>query len=104
MAEMIMDGIIALNKAKKYTADSLDGLGAVKGANCTIKSTTPKDNGTEIIFEWTGISGTKETTTMNNETRQHLKNLLNTRDFFQKLRIKASNYIEIRKDGSKNNS
>lgn len=41
---------------------------------------------------------------MNNETRQQLKNLLNTRDFFQKLRIKASNYIEIRKDGSKNNS
>ena len=64
MAEMIMDGVIALNKAKKYTADSLDGLGALKGANCTIKSTTPKDDGTEIVFEWTGISGTKETTTI----------------------------------------
>lgn len=64
MAEMIMDGIIALNQAKKYTAESLDGLGAVKGANCTIKSTTPKDDGTEIVFEWTGISGTKETTTI----------------------------------------
>lgn len=64
MAEMIMDGIIALNKAKKYTAESLDGLGALKGANCIIKSTTPKDNGTEIVFEWTGISGAKETTTI----------------------------------------
>ena len=64
MAEMIMDGVIALNKAKKYTADSLDGLGALKGANCTIKSTTPKDDGTEIVFEWTGTSGTKETTTI----------------------------------------
>lgn len=64
MAEMIMDGIIALNQAKKFTAESLDGLGAIKGANCTIKSTTPKDDGTEIVFEWTGISGTKETTTI----------------------------------------
>lgn len=64
MAEMIMDGIIALNQAKKYTAESLDGLGALKGANCTIKSTTPKDNGTEIVFEWTGTSGATETTTI----------------------------------------
>lgn len=64
MAEMIMDGIIALNQAKKHIAESLDGLGVLKGSNCTIKSTTPKDDGTEIVFEWTGISGTKETTTI----------------------------------------
>ena len=56
--------ILTYALAKKYTQKSLDGLGAVKGANCTIKSTTPKDNGTEIVFEWTGISGTKETTTI----------------------------------------
>ena len=56
--------ILTYALAKKYVAQSLDGLGAVKGANCTIKSTTQKDDGTEIVFEWTGISGTKETTTI----------------------------------------
>ena len=56
--------IVTYALSKKYVAKSLDGLGALKGANCTIKSTTPKDDGTEIVFEWTGISGTKETTTI----------------------------------------
>ena len=56
--------IVTYALSKKYTQKSLDGLGALKGANCTIKSTTPKDDGTEIVFEWTGISGTKETTTI----------------------------------------
>lgn len=56
--------IVSYALSKKYVAKSLDGLGALKGANCTIKSTTPKDDGTEIVFEWTGISGTKETTTI----------------------------------------
>ena len=64
MAEMIMDGIIALNKAKKYVAKSLDGLGALKGANCTIKSPTEKDDGVELVFEWVGNSGAIETTTV----------------------------------------
>lgn len=64
MAEMIMDGIIALNNAKKYVAESLDGLGALKGANCTIKSTTEKDDGVELVFEWVGNSGAIETTTV----------------------------------------
>ena len=56
--------IVTYALSKKYVAKSLDGLGALKGANCTIKSTTPKDDGTEIVFEWTGTSGTKETTTI----------------------------------------
>ena len=64
MAEMIMDGIIALNQAKKYVAKSLDGLGALKGANCVVKETKTVDGGTEVTFEWTGTSGTKETTTI----------------------------------------
>ena len=59
-----MDGIIALNQAKKYVAKSLDGLGALKGANCTIKSTTEKDDGVELVFEWVGNSGAIETTTV----------------------------------------
>lgn len=64
MAEMIMDGIIALNKAKKYTAKSLDGLGALKGANCVIESVETVPEGNRVTFSWTGTSGTKETTTI----------------------------------------
>ena len=64
MAEMIMDGIIALNQAKKYVAKSLDGLGALKGANCVIESVDTVPEGNRVTFSWTGISGTKETTTI----------------------------------------
>ena len=64
MAEMIMDGIIALNQAKKYTAESLDGLGALKGANCVIESVDTVPEGNRVTFSWTGTSGAKETTTI----------------------------------------
>ena len=64
MAEMIMDGIIALNKAKKYVAKSLDGLGALKGANCVIESVETVPEGNRVTFSWIGISGAKETTTI----------------------------------------
>ena len=64
MAEMIMDGVIALNQAKKYVAKSLDGLGALKGANCVIESVETVPEGNRVTFSWTGISGTKETTTI----------------------------------------
>lgn len=64
MAEMIMDGIIALNQAKKYVAKSLDGLGALKGANCVIESVETVPEGNRVTFSWTGTSGTKETTTI----------------------------------------
>lgn len=64
MAEIIMDGIIALGKAKKYVAESLDGLGALKGANCVIESVDTVPEGNRVTFSWIGISGTKETTTI----------------------------------------
>ena len=64
MAEIIMDGIIALGRAKKYVAESLDGLGALKGANCVIESVDNVPEGNRVTFSWTGISGTKETTTI----------------------------------------
>ena len=48
---------------KKYTEQSLDGVGALKGAPCTIKSTTETDEGTIVVFEWTDNNGiTQETT------------------------------------------
>ena len=56
--------IVTYALSKKYTQKSLDGLGALKGANCTIKSTTEKDDGVELVFEWVGNSGAIETTTI----------------------------------------
>ena len=47
--------------AKKYTDKTVEGLGAIKGANCVVKETKTVDGGTEVTFEWTG---TKETTTI----------------------------------------
>lgn len=54
----------ALAAAKKYVDLTADSLGAVKGAPCTIKSTTKVSDGTNITFEWTGTSGTKQTSTI----------------------------------------
>lgn len=59
-----MEGIIAYALSKKYTQKSLDGLGALKGAPCVIKETKTVEGGTEVTFEWTGISGATETQTI----------------------------------------
>ena len=56
-----MNGLTAYALSKKYTEQSLDGVGALKGAPCTIKSTAETDEGTIIVFEWIGTSGTTET-------------------------------------------
>lgn len=61
---MSMNGDIALALAKKYTKDTANGLGAVAGASCTIKSIEPTETGNRITFEWTGDNGTKQTATM----------------------------------------
>lgn len=55
---------LTLSAAKGYTDESLLGLGAVKGAPCTIKSITEVDGGQKVTFEWTGTSGTKQTSEM----------------------------------------
>lgn len=64
MADIILDGIIALKKAKQYTAESLDGLGALKGANCVIDRIDTVPEGNRITFSWTGASGVKEAQTI----------------------------------------
>lgn len=56
-----MNGSTAYNQAKKYTDQSLQGLGSIKGSNCTIKSTTEVEGGTEIVFEWVGNDGITQT-------------------------------------------
>ena len=56
--------ILTLGSSKTYTRESLLGLGALKGAPCTIKSITEVDGGQKVTFEWTGTSGTKQTSEM----------------------------------------
>ena len=50
--------------SKKYTDNTTDALGGVKGAPATIKSVTEIDGGHRVTFEWTGTSGKKETSTL----------------------------------------
>ena len=56
--------IVTYALSKKYVAKSLDGLGALKGANCVIESVETVPEGNRVTFSWTGTSGTKETTTI----------------------------------------
>lgn len=56
--------IVTYALSKKYVAKSLDGLGALKGANCVIESVDTVPEGNRVTFSWTGISGAKETTTI----------------------------------------
>ena len=53
-----------LAAARNYVDLIADSLGAVKGAPCTIKSITEVDGGQKVTFEWTGTSGTKQTSEM----------------------------------------
>ena len=53
--------VVSMAIARNYTDRSIEGLGAIKGAPCTIKSQTETDDYYIITFEWTGTNGTKET-------------------------------------------
>ena len=56
--------IVSYALSKKYVAKSLDGLGALKGANCVIESIDTVPEGNRVTFSWTGTDGTIETSTM----------------------------------------
>lgn len=56
--------VVSMAIARNYTDKTVEGLGAVKGAPCTIKSITEVDGGQKVTFEWTGTSGTKQTSEM----------------------------------------
>ncbi len=56
--------IITLSLAKKYTANTADALGAVKGAPCKIQEIEQVSDGNVITFEWKGDSGQVQTRTM----------------------------------------
>lgn len=51
--------IIAL--AKKYTDETVEGGGAIKGKNCTIQSITDIEGGKKVTFLWTLDDGTEKT-------------------------------------------
>jgi glycerophosphoryl diester phosphodiesterase len=56
--------IVSYILSKKYTDKALEGAGALKGANCTIKSIVPINGGNRVTFEWTENDGTVTTDTM----------------------------------------
>lgn len=52
--------------SKGYTNKSIEGLGTIKGASCTIDAITPSADGqyTTVTFGWTGSAGTHITQDM----------------------------------------
>lgn len=55
---------VTLSLSKKYTDDTANALGAVKGANATVESISPVEGGNQVVFAWTGTDGKKQTQTM----------------------------------------
>ena len=53
--------MITLAAARKYVNDTANALGAVKGSPCTIKSITESEEGSTIVFAWTGADGVEQT-------------------------------------------
>ena len=47
-----MDGIVALLLSKKFTKDTVIGMGAIKGAPCQVQSINKVDDTTTITLEW----------------------------------------------------
>ena len=58
-----MTGLQSYVLSKKFTKDTVIGLGAIKGAPCTVKKTEHKDGCTYVTLQWTANDGvtTQET-------------------------------------------
>lgn len=56
--------VLTYAMARKYVNDTVNGLGAVKGAPCTISSIVEDSDGSTITFSWTGIDDTTQTQTL----------------------------------------
>ena len=56
--------IISYILSRKYTDNSIVGLGAIKGANCTVKDIVHQDGINTVTFEWVGTDGTTKTRDM----------------------------------------
>lgn len=56
--------LLTLASARKFTKDTANALGAVKGAPCTIDSIVDTGDANIVTFGWTGADGSYQTTTM----------------------------------------
>ena len=56
--------IISYILSKRYCDNAIVGLGAIRGANCTVKDIVHQDGINTVTFEWTGTDGTKKTRDM----------------------------------------
>ena len=56
--------ILSYILSKKYTNDTVIGLGAIKGANAIVKSIVHENNTNIVTFEWTATDGTIQTQEM----------------------------------------
>lgn len=52
-----MNALQSYALAKKYTNETAEEFGGLKGAPCTIKSIVKKDGRSTVTFEWTNSSG-----------------------------------------------
>lgn len=50
-----------LTAARVYVRETANSLGAVKGSPCTIKSIAEGENGSTVVFSWTGADGVEQT-------------------------------------------
>ena len=53
-----------LAMSRKYTNESLVGVGALKGSPCTIKNIEKEDGISKVTFEWTAADDSKRTSEM----------------------------------------
>lgn len=54
--------VISYALSKRYCDETVIGLGAIKGANCTIQSAVHEDGKTTIVFAWKALDDTTRTT------------------------------------------
>lgn len=79
--------------AKKYTDKAVEGLGAIKGADCRVDSVTPTTDGNKVTLSWTGTGGTVETTSF--EVKNGVSIVDATVDSDNKLIVTLSDGSEI---------
>ena len=56
-----MDGVVAYILSKKYTKDTVIGMGAIKGAPCEVQSINKVNKTTTVTLKWEDTTGTSHT-------------------------------------------
>ena len=83
--------ILTLALARSYTKSSLVGLGALRGANCTIKSIVETASGSTVTFEWTGTDGSTQTSQLNIENGKDGQDGIDGNDGFSPVITESAN-------------